>query len=106
MNKMILATVGLLILTTTAQAEEWRLDGETRRRPYKDAWGNSYSNPSNLYKDTDRDGVINYYDSNDRNPNVSTPRQRNYDPPSYSYPARSYGSGYNGSKRGVNGYRW
>ncbi|WP_457601090.1 hypothetical protein [Hydrogenivirga sp.] len=45
-------------------------------RPYKDAWGNSYKNYDNMWKDSDGDGVINYYDYNDRNPNVQTPYQR------------------------------
>lgn len=45
-------------------------------RPYRDAYGNAYSNPSNLYKDIDRDGRIGMYDYNDRNRNVQTPYDR------------------------------
>ena len=45
-------------------------------RPYKDYWGNSYKYYDNLWKDTDGDGVINYYDYNDRDPDVWTPYQR------------------------------
>ena len=45
-------------------------------RPYKDSWGNSYKNYDNMWKDSDGDGIINYYDYNDRNPDVWTPYQR------------------------------
>ena len=44
-------------------------------RPHKDDWGNSYSKPENLYKDTDKDGVINKYDYNDKDKNIQTPYQ-------------------------------
>lgn len=44
-------------------------------KPYKDYWGNSYRYQENLWKDTDHDGVINYYDYNDRNPKVQTKSQ-------------------------------
>ncbi len=56
-------------------------------RPYKDAWGNSYKYPNNLYKDTDRDGIINYNDYNDRNRNIQTPYQKDYN---YNYDKRNY----------------
>lgn len=39
------------------------------RRPYRDAYGNAYSNPDNLWTDTDNDGYIGMYDRNDQNPN-------------------------------------
>jgi len=45
-------------------------------RPYKDYWGNSYKYYNNLWKDTDGDGIINYYDYNDRNPRIWTPYQK------------------------------
>jgi len=46
------------------------------KRPYKDYWGNSYKNYDNMWKDSDGDGVLNYYDYNDRDPNVQTPYDR------------------------------
>lgn len=48
------------------------------KRPYKDYWGNSYKTPNNFYKDTDKDGVPNYLDYNDRNRNIQTPYQKDY----------------------------
>ncbi len=51
-------------------------DSYSSKRPYKDYWGNSYKHYNNLWKDSDRDGVINYYDYNDKNPNVQTPYQK------------------------------
>ena len=45
-------------------------------RPYKDAWGNSYKYYENMWKDTDGDGIINYYDYNDRDPNIWAPYQK------------------------------
>lgn len=56
------------------------------RRPYKDAWGNSYKYYQNLWKDTDRDGVINYYDYNDRNPYIQNPYQKNYYNRNFGFP--------------------
>lgn len=49
------------------------------KRPYKDYWGNSYKHHNNLYKDTDKDGVINYFDYNDRDRKIQNPYQRNYE---------------------------
>ncbi|MGB9935196.1 hypothetical protein [Thermodesulfovibrio yellowstonii] len=54
-------------------------DDLSNRRPYKDSWGNSYKHYNNLYKDTDRDGVINYFDYNDRRRDIQTPYQRSYE---------------------------
>lgn len=54
-------------------------DDLSNRRPYKDAWGNSYKHYNNLYKDSDRDGVINYFDYNDRRRDIQTPYQRSYE---------------------------
>lgn len=47
-------------------------------RPYKDFWDNSYKHYNNLYKDSDRDGVINYFDYNDRKKSIQNPYQKNY----------------------------
>jgi hypothetical protein len=50
----------------------------SNKRPYTDAWGNHYKHQENLWKDTDKDGVINYYDYNDRNSKVQTKTQAKY----------------------------
>lgn len=60
MNKLIAFAVAFAVLaafSTSAFAG--------RSRPYKDAYGNSYSNPNNLYNDRDGDGVIGMYDRRD-----------------------------------------
>lgn len=46
-----------------------------KKRPYRDSWGNPYKYQENLWKDTDRDGVPNYYDYRDRDPNIWSPYQ-------------------------------
>ncbi|MCX8028198.1 MAG: hypothetical protein N3A62_10165 [Thermodesulfovibrionales bacterium] len=75
--KTIIITVGLIIAMSSV-AIAWT-DGYNNKRPYKDSWGNSYKYRDNLYKDTDRDGVINKYDYNDRDRNIQNPYQREYD---------------------------
>ncbi len=50
-------------------------------RPYKDFWGNRYKYYENLWKDSDGDGVINYFDYNDRDPYIQNPYQYSF--PSY-----------------------
>ncbi len=52
--------------------------GKSYTKPYKDSWGNSYRYQDNLWKDTDKDGVINYYDYNDKNKKVQTKSQSDY----------------------------
>ncbi len=37
---------------------------------FKDAYGHSYKSSENLWEDRDNDGVMNYYDRHDQNPNV------------------------------------
>lgn len=49
-------------------------------RPYRDSWGNRYKHYQNLWKDSDGDGVINYFDYNDRNPYIQNPYQRYFSP--------------------------
>jgi hypothetical protein len=46
----------------------------------QDNYGN-YTKQENLYKDTDRDGVPNHYDYNDRNPNIQQRGQKDYSKP-------------------------
>ena len=57
---------------------------------YKDAFNNSYKSYDNLWKDSDNDGYINYYDRHDTNPNVGYNST-----PTMNYP--SYYSNYNSS---------
>lgn len=74
--KTIIAVVGI-IMAISSTALAWS-DVYDKKRPYKDTWGNSYKYWDNLYKDTDRDGVINRYDYNDRNRYIQNPYQRGY----------------------------
>lgn len=74
MKKILLA----LIIVIALPFQAFAFNNPYEERPYKDNWGNSYKNPNNLYKDTDRDGVINLYDYNDRNRNIQTPYQKDY----------------------------
>ncbi len=73
-------TLGLSLIIVIAMcsfvlAEDSSYDS---KRHYKDAWGNSYKHYDNLNKDTDKDGVPNYYDYNDRDKNVQNPYQKDY----------------------------
>lgn len=71
---LIIVMLSLVVVPFTVMAGDYGYE----RRPYKDYWGNSYKSYDNMWKDKDRDGVPNYYDYNDRNPNVQTPYQRDY----------------------------
>ena len=72
----------IIIILLSGVASAWDLyydsyfGSRSGSRPYKDYWGNSYKNYNNMWRDSDGDGIINYYDYNDRNPNVWTPYQR------------------------------
>lgn len=59
MKSIALMVLGVLFLSGSAFAGF----GQT-----KDDYGH-WTNNENLYKDTDRDGVANIHDYNDRNPN-------------------------------------
>jgi len=74
--KTIIASIAI-VFTLSSVSYAWT-DGYNKR-PYKDNWGNSYKRQDNLCKDTDRDGVINRYDYNDRDRNIQNPYQRGYD---------------------------
>lgn len=60
------------------------------KRPYRDNWNNPYKHYDNLWKDTDKDGIPNYYDYNDRNPNIQNPYQRDYSDPYNSYKPKKH----------------
>jgi len=75
MRKFLLA-ISLASLSFALDFGGWDSWGE--KRPYKDYWGNSYKNYENMWKDSDGDGIINYYDYNDRNPNIWHPSQKKY----------------------------
>ncbi len=81
MKKLGLAMV--VILTIALVGTSQAANSGSGSRPYEDAWGNNYRNYDNMWKDSDKDGTINRYDYNDRNPRVQTPYQR--DP--YSAPS-------------------
>lgn len=92
MKAVILSIIALMFLSGTALAGRnyWDLDNS---RPYKDSWGNSYEKSENLYKDTDKDGVANIYDYNDKNPRIQNPYQQDYSRPKtydYNYTPKNY----------------
>lgn len=72
----VIIFLSLLVFASTATA--WDDYDSYNSRPYKDYWGNHYKHYENMWKDSDRDGVINYFDYNDRNPYIQNPYQRNY----------------------------
>jgi len=74
---IILAIV--LGLSSLAAADQWDAWGGKKSDPNyeKDSYGH-YTKRENLYKDSDRDGVVNRYDYSDRNSSVQTPRQQDY----------------------------
>lgn len=75
MKKFVFLTLITIFIPSLLYA--W--DNLSNTRPYKDFWGNSYKHYNNLYRDTDRDGVINYFDYNDRRRDIQTPYQRSYE---------------------------
>ena len=86
---MLVVSITLFIpLKVLADGLYFKNSGRTYRfykpRPYKDVWGNRYSNPSNLWRDLDGDGLPGYLDYNDRNPYIQTPYQRGINR-SYNY---------------------
>lgn len=99
MKNTLIALSAILIFSATqsfaqdnnyygyGQQQEQRRDNPNYQQ---DSWGN-YTKRENLYKDTDRDGVPNRYDYNDRNPNIQRRGQIDYSQP-YSNP-------YGGTRR-------
>ena len=78
MSKLIFIFVLVLLIGSALAGKGLRGSGFHYSRPYKDYWGNRYKHYENLWKDTDRDGIINYYDYNDRNPRIWTPYQKGW----------------------------
>jgi len=72
MKTLFTAVLAVLVMVSLVYAWD---SGNRGKREYEDIWGNNYKRQENLYKDTDRDGVINKYDYNDRNPNIQRPDQ-------------------------------
>jgi hypothetical protein len=68
MKKLLLSYLGICLFSLVSFAGD--------KRPYTDYWGNHYKNYDNLWEDKDGDGVIGYYDYNDRNPRVKTPADK------------------------------
>lgn len=66
---VVLSIVSILCMSTTAAHA---------RRQYRDYWRNTYTYYNRLWLDTDRDGIINYYDYNDRNRAIWSPYQKMY----------------------------
>ena len=90
MKTLILSLTLILASASFVFAGNYDNPFDNNKRPYEDNWGNNYKSRDNLYKDTDRDGVINKYDYNDRNPNIQNPYQRDYN--------QGYGSRKNRSR--------
>lgn len=63
MKALALIVLGVLILTGSAFAWD-RHNGQYAQDDY-----GSWTRKDNLYKDSDRDGVMNIHDRSDRNPN-------------------------------------
>lgn len=78
MKRLILNVVVSVILVSLFLIGTCFARNNSGSRPYKDYWGNSYKSPDNFNKDTDKDGVPNYLDYNDRNRNIQTPYQKDY----------------------------
>lgn len=102
--KNILITLAVLAVAATATAGDYygaynndsRYNYNSNNFQTKDNYGH-WTNQDNQYKDTDRDGVVNRYDYNDRNSNVQRPAQRGYG----GYGEYTYGNqGTSRSKRG------
>ncbi len=90
MKTLLLSITAVLVIISISYA--W--DNPYNKRPYEDSWGNNYKNYNNLYKDTDKDGVPNYLDYNDRNRNIQNPYQTN----------RGYNNPYSTGRQ--KRYRW
>jgi len=90
-RRLILVLLIILISSWAFAWETWNSN-----RPYRDYWGNQYKYYNNLWKDSDNDGIINYYDYNDRNPNVWMRPQRG---PNSIYDYRMYDFHYHGIYR-------
>ena len=59
--------VVVLLASTSVKADGW---GNDNRRDYEDVYRHSYKDQDTLWKDSDRDGIINRYDYSDRDKNV------------------------------------
>jgi hypothetical protein len=98
--KRILITAAIILAAYTSTFAEGLIyggsSGNSGKRPYEDAYGNHYKKQENMYKDSDKDGVINYYEKNDR----STTPSHQYSEPSRSHSIPSYNSptNLNGSR--------
>ena len=88
MKSFIFSIVAILFFSAVAAAWDNNSGKGKGQRSYEDAWGNNYKKQQNMWKDTDKDGVINYYDYNDRNRNIQNPYQSDYD-------KKGYGTGKN-----------
>lgn len=104
--KTAIIFVVVLGLSATAIAGQWDPWGGKQNNPNydKDSYGH-YTKRENLYKDSDRDGVVNRYDYNDRNSSVQSPKQKDYySTPNYnSNSSRGYDSNYQ-RRKSVYGY--
>lgn len=91
MKKIIIALSAVLAFTGTqslaqgldfGNTDYYGTQKQSQSRKYnpdyqQDAWG-SHTKQKNLYKDSDGDGVPNYLDYNDRNPNIQHKGQNRY----------------------------
>jgi hypothetical protein len=62
MMKLILVVLLLVFALMSIVPSTFAYYGERR---YRDAYGNAYSNPNNLWRDADNDGVVGYWDARD-----------------------------------------
>lgn len=59
--------LGATLLTLGSGEGEGAGKGRTTRGP-RDVWGHTYKRQTNLFRDSDRNGVINLYQQQDRKP--------------------------------------
>lgn len=59
----VIVAVVVLLGASAANASGKRSGGE---RHYRDVWGHAYKRQTNLFRDRDKNGVINLFQKNDR----------------------------------------
>lgn len=95
----LLAFVSVAVISKAQSDDDYYGEDESyihdyNPRPYEDYYGNSYQYYDNLFKDTDNDGLMNYFDNNDRNTDLfkSLFKSNNYY--NYSSQPHNYNSSY------------
>ncbi len=103
--RILFVTIIIQLLAATSWAGDYNPYGSTRKNnpEYSQDSHGSYTKNQNMWKDQDRDGVSNYYDRNDRNPNITNQPNSNYN---NSYNGNSYGGNNNSNGKRRNNGGW